>query len=100
MPVRSRIQSSATSRSARAARSALVTIFSGRAAPQPRMAIPIESCLPALSGAEPGDGLAGGDALTVDGDEPHDRAGEQRADLGGAHRAEQVPDLERAAGLG
>src|SRR5439155_7898276 len=75
MPVRSMIHSSVVS--SRDAKSALVTIFSGRAVPHPVMRIPTLS----LSGAEPGDRLTCGDALAVDGDEPHHVTGEQRTDL-------------------
>src|SRR5438270_2093349 len=115
MPVRSTIHSSVVSR--RDAKSALVTIFSGRAAPQPRTAMPISSdvrsrrrgrarrdahgslasSLPS-AGPQPGDGLAGGDPLAVDGDEPHEVPREQRPDLDGADGAEEVADLDATLG--
>src|SRR2546430_14471430 len=77
MPVRSTIHSSLVSR--RAARSALVTTVSGRAAPQPVTAAPRTSGR--AGGLEPGDGLSGGDALSRHHHDAHEPAGEGGADL-------------------
>src|SRR5689334_12897859 len=94
MPLRSRIHSSLVSRVA--ARSSLVTILSGRAAPQPAMRAVLirRSCR-----AEPRNGLARHHPLPEMGEHALDAPGERGPDLGVADGAEQIALAHRLAAI-